>query len=320
MRNLRALLVSLLVALIASLALAQPQAPLKIIVGFAPGGSLDTVARLAGTAMGQELGRPVVIENRPGADGNIAAELVSRGPADGSVMLATFNTHPFLASLHPRLGFDPIEDFKPVGLIASTPYLLVANPNLPGQDLREALAKAKSEGRVQSFGTVGPGSPQHLSGVRLQTASGVPITIVHYKGGSPALNDVMAGHVDMMISTIALGMPQVRAGKLKVLGVSTAQRLPGLPSVPTLDEAGFSGIMPDGWFGFLLPARAPTAVATGYNEALNRALQTPAVRERLEALGAPPLGGSLARMDKQMREERDIWSKIVKDNGVRVEE
>ena len=213
-------------------ATAQVQPPIRIVVGFAPGGSLDTVARLAGTALSQELGRTVVVENRPGADGNIAAEQVSRGPADGNTLLATFNTQPYLAALHPHLGFDPIGDFRPVGLIASTPYLLVANPALPGKDLADAFALAKANHRTLSFATVGPGSPQHLSAVRLQAAAGLPLTIVHYRGGAPAQTDVMAGHVDMMSATVALAMPQVQAGRLKVLAVSTGERLAALPSVP----------------------------------------------------------------------------------------
>ena len=299
---------------------AQVQPPLRIMVGFAPGGSLDTVARLVGAALGHELGLPVVVENRPGANGNIAAEQVSRGPADGNTLLATFNTHPFLAALHPHLGFDPIADFRPVGLIASTPYLLVANPALPGRDLAEAFARAKADHRVLSFGTVGPGSPQHLSAVRLQAKAGVPLTIVHYKGGFPAQNDVMAGHVDMMSATIALAMPQVQAGRLKVLAVSTTQRLAALPGVPTLDELDFRGVVPDGWYGLLLPARTPDALAVRYNEALGRALQAPALRERLEALGMPPLGGPPGRMDALMRQERDTWSKIIRDKHIRAEE
>lgn len=320
MRIILPLLLSLFNAIAAPIAGAQDVRPLRIVVGYAPGGSLDTIARLMAAEMARGLGRPVIVDNRPGANGNIAAEQVARGPADGNTMLMTFNTHPLLGALYPHLPFDPVADFRAVGLVASTPYLLAANPKLPGANLAEALERARAAGRTLSYATVGPGSPQHLTAVRMQQAANLPITIVHYKGGAPAQNDVLAGHVDMMLVTVALGLPQVKAGRLKVLAVSTAQRLSAVPAAPTFIESGLKGQVSEGWFGFLLPAKTPAAIVTRYNHEINRSLAVAATRDSLKAIGTVPLGGSPERMESLMREEQKLWSKIIVDNDIKPEQ
>jgi tripartite-type tricarboxylate transporter receptor subunit TctC len=303
----------------ASQAAASDTRPLRIGVGFAPGGSLDTVARLMASEMAKGLGRPVIVENKPGANGNIAAEQVARGPADGSVMLATFNTHPLIGLLYPGVPFDPIADFRAVGLIAATPYLLVANPGVQGGTMREVIDLARAAGRPLSFATVGPGSPQHLSIERMKMSMQVPVTIVHYKGGAPAQQDVLAANVDMMLSTVALAMPHVRAGKLKVLAVSSAARLPALPDVATLMEAGIADFVSQGWFGFMLPAKSSGDVVSRYNAELNRALRMEPVRAALDQMGASPLGGTPEEMDALIREEQRIWTRIIVDGRIKPE-
>lgn len=317
---LRALLVLLaLMPQVPNLAQAEETRPLRIIVGFAPGGSVDLVARLMAVEMTRGLGRAVIVENRSGANGNIAADQVAHALADGNTILATYNTHPILGALYPHLPFDPIADFKPVGLIAATPYLLVANPALPGGTMREVVDLARAAGRTLSFATVGPGSPQHLSIERMKLTTPVPITVVHYKGGAPAQQDVIAGHVDMMLSTVALALPQVKAGKVKVLAVTSARRLPALPDAPTLIESGVSGFVSEGWFGFLLPAKTPPAVVARYNAELNRALKSEQVRATLDQMGATPLGGTPEQMEALIREEQRTWSKIIIDNHIKPE-
>ena len=318
-RRLVALLFLLLAIVMAPRVQAQDTRAVRIVVGFAPGGSVDVIGRLIAAEMTKGLQRPVILENQPGANGNIAAEAVARGPADGTVMLLTFNNHPFLKALFPRLPFDPIADFRPVGLVASTPYVLVSHPSLPGADLAEVLARAKADGRTLNFADIGPGSPQHLMALRMQALSGVSMTMLHYKGGAPAQTDVLGGHADMMLSTVALAMPQVKAGKLKVLAVSTAERLPALPDVPTFEQSGLRGLISEGWYALLLPAKASPDVAQRYNEELDRVLAIPAVRGALEQMGTPPTGGPPERLDALMRSERQLWTKVIVDNGIKAD-
>lgn len=306
-------------AVLGSHAHAEETRAIHIVVGFAPGGSLDVIGRLVAAEMAKDLQRPVIVENKPGANGNIAAESVARGPADGTVMLLTFNNHPFLKALFPNLPFDPIADFRAVGLVASTPYVLVSHPSLPGANLAEVLARARTDGRTLNFADIGPGSPQHLMALRMQALSGVPMTMLHYKGGAPAQTDVLGGHADMMLSTMALAMPQAKVGTLKVLAVSTAQRLPAIPSVPTFQESGLSGLISEGWYALLLPAKASPAVAQKYNEELNRVLAAPAVRNALEQMYTPPTGGAPERLDALMRSERLLWTKVILDHDIKAD-
>ena len=298
---------------------AQDTRPLRIVVGFAPGGGSDTVTRLIAAEMAKTLGRAVIVDNKPGANGNIAANDVAKAAPDGNTLLATFNTHPVLAALYPHLPFDPVGDFRAVALLAATPYLLVANPAVPGSNLADVLARARADGRTLSFATVGSGSPQHLSIERLKATTPVPLTVLHYKGGAPAQNDVLAGHVDMMLATVALAMPHVKAGKLKVLAVSSAQRLPSLPTVPTFIQSGVEGFVSEGWYGFLAPAKTPTDVILRYNQDVNRALALPSVRAALQAMGAAPLGGTPEVMEHRMRDEQRVWTKIIHDNAIKPE-
>lgn len=312
-------IVAALVAIALPSAWAQDARPLRVIVGFQPGGSLDQFARLLANEMAGGIGRPVIVENRPGADGNIAADQVAKAAPDGLTMLATFNTHPLLSALYPHLPFDPLADFRAVGFIATTPYLLVARPDLPGRRLAEVLDKARAEGRVLSFATVGAGSPQHLSAERLRASTTVPITIVHYKGGAPALTDVMGGHVDIMLVTVALGLQPVKAGKLKLLAVSSERRLASLPDVPTIAEQGFEGFVSEGWYGFLLPARTAPEIVRRYNDELNRALRSQRVREGLDSGGAAAYPSTPEQMEQRMREEQRVWAKVVRDAGIKIE-
>lgn len=320
----RSLLAALVFVSVAGLcaqtpAAGRPPGLVRVVVGYAPGGSLDTIARLAAAEMATTLGCTVIVENRPGANGNIAAEYVARAAPDGSAMLATFNTHPLIAALYPNLKFDPVAGFRPVGMIAQTPYVLVARPDLPGETLPQVIAAARSTGRVLSYATVGAGSPQHLGIERLKASSHLAVTVVHYKGGAPAQQDVQGGNVDMMLSTVALALPQVQAGKLKALAVSSSQRLTALPQVPTLHESGSADFVGDGWFGLLLPAKTPDAVAQHYNEALNRALATPHLRQALAQLGAKPAGGAAQTMEARMAKEREIWTRVIRAIGIKPE-
>ncbi|MBN8749702.1 Tripartite tricarboxylate transporter family receptor [Xylophilus ampelinus] len=297
----------------------SPPDVVRVVVGYVPGGSLDAVARLTAAEMATTLRCTLIVENRPGANGNIAAEYVARAAPDGGVMLATFNTHPLIAALYPHLKFDPVDGFRPVGMIAQIPYVLVARPDLPGATLTEVITTARSSGRVLSYATVGAGSPQHLSIERFKASAHLPVTVVHYKGGAPAQQDVQGGHVDMMLSTVALALPQVQAGNLKALAVSSPQRLAALPQTPTLHESGNADFVGDGWFGMLLPAKTPDAITQRYNEALNRALAAPHLQQALTQMGATPAGGTTQSMAARMSREREVWTRVIQANGIRTE-
>lgn len=291
----------------------------RIVVGSAAGASSDAVARLLAVSFTRTLGRTFIVDNKPGASSNIAAELVAKSPPDGNNLLLIYNAHPAVGALFPHLPFDPIKDFRSVGMIGTTPYVLVATPTLPGRNLTEALAQAKASGKPLSFGSTGAGSPQHLTMERLRKESGIDITMVHYKGGAPAHNDVIAGHVNMALATPSLAMPQLKAGRVKALAVTSDKRLPELPDVPTVTESGIRGFVSIGWFALLLPAATPEAVVQRYNDALNKALSTSPVKERLEAQGITPAPGAPEVLDRQMQGDAQIWTRLIKELNIKPE-
>ena len=308
-----------MIAAFPSLAPAQSSAPIKVIVGNAPGGISDILARLMAEQLAAPLGRTIIVENKPGAAGNIAADLVAKAVPDGNTLLFIYNSHPSIKSLYPQLPFDPIADFRSMGLVATTPYILVANPGLAGNTLAEAVASAKRTGKPLTFASPGVGSPQHLMIERLKHQAGVPITVAHYKGLAPGQADVLAGHVDFTISSVAIGLPQVLAGKAKALAVSSAERLPRLPNVPTVKESGYEGFVTEGWLALLLPAKTPPAIAARYNDELNKVLSKPEIKAKLDQMGATPTPGAAEVLDRILRDESAMWTKVVKDLGIKPE-
>lgn len=315
----RRLAAGLIVLGIAGLAQAQDTRPVRIVVGSPAGASSDTVARMLAEAMGKSMGRTFVVDNKPGASSNIAADMVAKAPPDGNALLLIYNAHPAVGALFPNLPFDPIKDFRSVGMIGTTPYVLAAHPNVPGRNLAEVLAQAKASGKPLSFASTGAGSPQHLTMERLKQESGVDITMVHYKGGAPALNDVLAGHVNLTLPTPSLAMTHLKAGRIKALAVTSAQRLPGLPDVQTVTEAGVKGFVSVGWFALLMPAATPSAIVARYNDELNRALSASPVKDRLEAQGITPAPGAPEVLDRQMQGDMQIWSKLIKELNIKPE-
>ncbi len=288
----------------------------RIVVGSAAGASSDTVARLLAESFTRTLGRHFIVDNKPGASSNIAADLVAKSPPDGNQLLLIYNAHPAVGALFPHLPFDPIKDFRSVGMVGTTPYVLVATPTLPGRDLGEALAQAKAVGKPLTFGSTGAGSPQHLTMERLRKESGVDITMVHYKGGALAANDVIAGHVNMALATPSLALPQLKAGRVKALAVTSDKRLPELPQVPTVTEAGIRGFVSVGWFALLLPAATPDAVVQRYNDALNTALSNAPFKDRFEAQGITPTPGAPGVLDRQMQADAKIWTRLIKELNI----
>lgn len=267
---------------------AWPAKPLRVIVNFPPGGAADQLARAVGTPLAEALGQPVVIENRGGANGNIGGEAVAKAPADGYTLLmssggmVSVNPH-----LYPRMPFNPAKDLVPVAAAARVLVFLEVRPSLPVNTIQEFLAYLKANPGKLSFGSPGNGSSPHLAAEMMKVQANVFAVHVPYRGAAPAMQDLLGGQLDFMFDP-GIGLPQVRAGKLKLLAVGSPRRSPLFPDVPTLDEAGLKGFDADTWFGFYAPAGTPAEVVGRLNREINRVLGTPAVRERISAIGGIP--------------------------------
>ena len=298
---------------------AQPFAkPVRIFVGASPGGTTDTLARAIAPEMSKALGTPVIVENRPGAGGNLAAEAVAKSPPDGQTLLVAFTSHTINATLYPKLPFDPVEDFTPITMIATVPSLLVGNAALPPKDLKELLAYAKARPGKLNFAIGGVGSSLHMAGDLLKMQTGVFIVNIPYKGSSPALTDVVGGQFELMFVSVVVGLPHVKAGKLRAYGVTSAKRLPQLPDVPAIAEV-VPGFESNAWFGLFGPARLPAALTKALHEAAVRAIQSPELRKRLEAEGAQPVGNSPAEFARFVRDDVKKWTPVVKFSGAKPE-
>jgi tripartite-type tricarboxylate transporter receptor subunit TctC len=313
----RFLLVALLLARATALPAQDfPSRPIKLLVGASPGGTTDTMARAIASPLAASLGKPVLVENRPGAGGNLAAETVAKAAPDGTTLLVSFTSHTINATLYPSLPFDPVADFTPISMIATVPSLLVGHPRLPAQDLRELIALAKAKPDTLTIAIGGIGSSLHLAGDQLKMMAGVKILNVPYKGTAPALTDVLGGQVDMMFISLVTGAAQVRAGKLRAFGVTSAKRQPLFPELPAIGEVVL-GFQSEAWFGVLGPARLPEDVTRKLNAAIVAALSEPAMRAQLDREGASPAPLSPAEFAAFVRADVARWAPVVKQSGAR---
>jgi tripartite-type tricarboxylate transporter receptor subunit TctC len=290
----------------------------RILVGAPAGGTTDTMARALATELGRALGRVVVVENRPGAGGNIAAEMVAKAPPDGNTLLMSFTSHAINASLYPSLPFDPEKDFTPLTMVSTTPALLVAHPSLPANNVRELIALAKAKPGKLNFAIGALGSSVHLAGEAFKMMSGTYIVNIPYKGTAPAIQDVLAGQVEMMFANVGNAQAHVRAGKLKVLGVTSPQRLPQFPDVPAIAEV-LPGYQSSAWFGLFGPARMPPDLVKRTSDAARQAIASPEVKKRIEFEGATPVGNTPEAFGRFVHEEIVRWSKVVKYSGAKPE-
>jgi tripartite-type tricarboxylate transporter receptor subunit TctC len=316
---------SLAVSLLASLLLASlpaaraddyPSRPIKLLVGASPGGTTDTMARAIAPPLASTLGKPVLVENRPGAGGNLAADAVAKSPPDGTTLLVSFTSHTINATLYPKLPFDPVADFTPISMIATVPSLLVGNPKLPAQDLAALIALAKAKPDTLTFAIGGIGSSLHLAGEQLKMMADLRILNVPYKGTAPALTDVLGGQVDLMFISLVTGTAQVRAGKLRAYGVTSAQRQPSFPDLPAIGEV-VAGFESTAWFGLFGPAHLPADITGKLNAATVAALANPGMREQLKNEGAAAVGNSAAEFAAFVRDDVKRWAPIVKQSGAR---
>jgi len=314
----RTLAAAALAAACAAPAFAQtyPTKPVRIIVPFPPGQASDVIARLVGQKMSENLGQQVVVDNRVGAGGNIGSDMGAKAPPDGYTLTMATAALPISASVYAKLPFDPVKDFATVTLMTVTPLVLIVHPALPVKNVKELVALARSRPGQLNFASSGMGTSHHLSGEMLRTVTGVNIVHVPYKGSQAAHIDLMSGQVAMMFDNILPVRPMVQAGKLKALAVTTPQRSPALPDVPTIAEAGLPNFEAVAWFGMLAPAGTPRDIVTKLNGEIVRVLKLPDVNERLSGMGAIVVGSTPDEFATWMRNEVAKWAKVVKAAGV----
>lgn len=305
-------------ALSSGAVLAQANVPIRILVGAPAGGTTDTMARTLATEMGKALGRTVVVENRPGAGGNIAAEAVARAPADGNTLLMSFTSHAINASLYPSLPFDPEKDFTPLTMVSTSPAILVAHPSVAANNLQELISLAKSKPGRLNFAIGALGSSVHLAGEAFKMQAGVYIVNIPYRGTAPAVQDVLAGQVDLMFANVGNVQAHLKAGKLKALGVTSPRRLPAMPEVPAIAEV-LPGYQSSAWFGLFGPGRMPPELAKRLSDAARTAIASPDVRRRIEFEGATPVGNSPQEFAGFVNSEITRWAKVVKYSGAKPE-
>jgi tripartite-type tricarboxylate transporter receptor subunit TctC len=262
-----------------------PTGPITMIVPFAPGGSADTVARIVGNEVSKEIGQPIVILNRSGAGGNIGYEMAARALPDGYTLVMATSPLAVNVSLYHKLGYDPIKDFSPISLVALQPNLLVVNPELPVKTLAELIAYAKVNPGKLNFGSSGIGTSQHLAGELFKRRAGVDIVHVPYRGGGPAMVDLVGDRLQMMFETIPSSLPYAQSGQLRAIAITVDERSKMLPDVPTVSEAGLPGFVSRGWLGVAAPAKTPKPIIDKLNAAIRKASETPSVADRLTELG-----------------------------------
>ena len=267
-----------------------PTGPVRIVVPFAAGGAIDTVARLIGQKLSESLKQPVVIENRPGAGGNVGTDAVAKSAPDGYTLLLTTNGHAISPSLYRKLPYDPIRDFAPVTQLHASTLVLVAGKKLPAQSLAEMIAAAKTQPGSLSYGSTGVGNPLHLTMEMLKLQAGIDVIGVPYRGDAPLLTALTAGEIDMAVSPLPTTRPHIEAGNLRALGVTGAKRNPAIPNVPTIAEQGLAGFDSSSWHGFLVPAQTPREIVQRLYEESRKVLDAPDIRERLAKMGIEPVG------------------------------
>ena len=305
---------------------AQAQAPaamqggdktIRIVVPYPPGGTTDLLARAIAPRLGERLGQAVVVENKAGAGGVIGAQQVAKAAPDGrTLVFASIASHGIIPALQNPPPYDPIADFTPITLVASTPNVLLANPDLPAKDVRELIAMARANPGTINFGSTSHGGSPHMSGELLESMADIKMQHVPYKGGAPMLIDLMGGQIPIAFDNLPSSMTYIKAGKVRALAVTTAKRWPGAPEIPTMAEAGVPGYEVDAWFGLLAPAGTPRAVIDELNRNVIAVLKTPEVEKLFFEQGALPVGNTSEEFGDFIRAELAKWSKVAKSNNI----
>ena len=311
------------IAAFAALAHAQasyPSKPIRLVVPFPAGGTTDILARAVAQRLTETMGQPVVVDNRAGAGGNIGADMVAKAPPDGyTLLMGTVGTHAINASLYAKMPYDHVRDFAPVILVAGVPNVLVVNPALPVNSVQELIAYGTANPGKLNFASSGNGTSIHLAAELFKTMTGVQMAHVPYKGSAPALVDLAGGQVQLMFDNLPSSLALIKAGKLKALAVTSAQRSAALPDVPTVAESGLAGFEASSWFGLLAPAGTPKDIIAKLNGEVTKWLATPEAKEKLAAQGAIPAGRSPDDFMRHIAAETVKWQKVVKDSGAKVD-
>jgi len=302
-----------------ALAQAWPNKPIKFVVPYPPGGGTDVIARIVQEPMSQALGQQIIIDNRGGAGGSIGTDAVAKSPADGYTVLFTLSSHTINPAIYPKLAFNTEKDFLPVSLVASLPQILVANPDFPAKTVKEAIELARLKPDTIAFASVGNGSPGHLAGAMMATAANVKMTHVPYRGGGPAVTDVMAGQVPLLWVSIPAATQYIKSGKLRALAVSTTKRSVIFPDVPTMAESGFKDFEVDSWYAMFVPAGTPKPIIDTLYNSVVKVLAQPAVKEKLLAQGAEAVGSTPAQLGVIVKTELAKWAKVAKESGIKAE-
>ena len=316
-------IVAILSSLLMPLAHAQvqdyPNKPIRIVVPFPAGGTTDIITRAVAQKLAEEWKQAVVVDNRPGGGANIGADHVVRSAPDGYTLLMASTAHSINASLYPKITYDPLKDFTPIALIAVTAQVLVVHPSVPVNNVRELIDYLKSQNNPVSYSSAGNGSQPHLSTELFKMMTGTKMLHVPYKGGPQAMTDLIAGHVQVSLATAPSAVQNVKTGKIKALGVSTRQRIPALPDVPTIADSGLPGYEASGYFGLVGPPQLPAAIVNKLNAALVRIVRDPAMSKYLSEQGADPYTSTPAEYATLIRDEVDKWGKVVKATGAQID-
>lgn len=297
-----------------------PSKPIRWVVPFPPGGAMDAIARTLGEKAGKTLGQPFVIENKPGAGGNIGADFVAKQPGDGYTLMITSIGMATNKPLYGKLSYDPIKDFAPVSLLAVVPNVLVTNATQPDvKTAKDVIAAARKTPGKLSYASAGNGTSIHLAGEVFTSLAQVDMLHVPYKGSGPAVSDLLGGQVNYMFDSITSARPHIESGKLRALGVTTAKRSKTLPNVPTLAEAGLPGYEVSPWFAVFMPAATPKDIVAKVNAALLEAMNDPDVVKRFETIGAEPVGSTPEEMAQHLARESERWTKLIQERGIKLD-
>ncbi len=314
------LAIALAAPALAAQAQTYPNKPIRLVCPFPPGGAVDIASRATAHTLSQVLGQPVTVDNRPGAGGNIGAEITAKSAPDGyTLLMTTSGIMGINPALYSKISFDSIKDFAPVSMLVSLNNVLVLNPSVPAKSVQEVIALAKAQPGKFTYASSGNGTSIHLSGELFKSMTGVDMLHIPYKGSSPAVTDLLAGQVNMMFDNIPSSLPHIKAGKLRALAVTGSKRSQLLPDLPTIAEAGVPGYDSYVWFGIVAPAGTPPEIIARLNAALVKTAATPEFRDRLTGQGYDVLSSTPEQMAASIRSEIDKWGKIVKASGARVD-
>ena len=299
---------------------AYPNRPVRIVVPFPAGGGADSTARILGQKLSERWGQQIVVDNRSGAAGNIGTELVARAAADGYTLgIGVNGTHAINPSLYPKLGFDPVRDFAPVALVISVPALLVVHPSFPVASVQQLIVLAKTRPGELNYASGGVGSPPHIMAELFASMAGLKLGHVPYKGAAPAAIDVIAGFVPIMFDNLVSGLPHVKSRKVRALGVTSAERSPVVPEIPTIAESGLPGYEAVTWIALFAPAGTPREIVMRLNAEIVAILAAPDVRERFSAMGATLGGGTPEQLAALLRDDLARWARVIKAANIRLE-